>query len=132
MLAAAEDGGTPAMFVRPARELETQQDACQAEISMARRELAAAARTDLAGADGVWRRLADGVEAQDVDARLRARQPVADTFERIVIYRVGVRPAETPKGVIDVLLLAMGGTGTMLRIDASGKWAAAEVLAGAR
>ncbi|MBQ0934665.1 recombinase family protein [Ideonella paludis] len=130
MLAAAEDGGAPAAFVKRARELEAEQAACQAEIEASERELAAAARTNLAGADEVWRRLAEGVEAQDTDARLQARQLVADTFERIVIYRAGVRPKQTPKGTMDVMLLAKGGTARMLRIDSAGKLLAFDDVSG--
>lgn len=126
VIIASTDGGTPLAFVSRARELEAEQAAAQADIDAADRELAAAARTDLHGTDDAWRRLAAGVEAQDVDARLQARQLVADTFERIVVYHAGIRPGGVPKGSIDVLLVAKGGTGRMLRIDRSGGWLAAE------
>ena len=128
MLAAADDGAIPATFVRRARVLEAQQQACQADVAAAERELAAVARSDLAGADEAWRRLAAGVEAQDTDARLQTRQLVADTFDRIVVYRSGVRPADTPKRLIDPMLLAKGGTARMLRINADGELIAAEDL----
>ena len=128
--AGAEDGTAPAAFIRRARDLETEQATAQAEIDAADRELAAAARTDLAGVDGAWQRLAAGVEAQDVDARLQARQLVADTFERIVVYHSGARPAEAPKGAIDVLLVAKGGLGRWLRVDRTGRWLAAEQVDG--
>ena len=114
---ASSDGGTPATFTRRARELETELAQAQAAIATAERELVATARTDLQGADAKWRVLADGVEAQDYDTRLQTRQLVADTFERIVVYHHGVRPGETPAGVIDVMLLAKGGTARMLRIS---------------
>lgn len=93
---------------------------------MYRRELAAVARTGLAGADEIWRSLAAGVEAQDLDARLQTRQLVADTFSRIVVYHSGIRPGQAPKGTIDVLLVAKGGIGRLLRIDQAGGWIAAE------
>lgn len=130
LTAATEDGTVPLAFIRRARELEIEQAAAQAEIDAADRELAAAARTDLAGVDGAWQRLAAGVEAQEVDARLQARQLVADTFERIVVYHSGARPAEAPKGVIDVLLVAKGGLGRWLRVDRAGRWLAAEQVDG--
>lgn len=128
MLASAEDGGTPAAFARRARELEAQLQTVDAEIAAIERELASAARTDITGADAAWRALAAGVEAQDVDARLQARQLVADTFERIAVYRRGLRPDETPESQMDVMLLAKGGTARWLRIDKAGQWVAGEEL----
>ena len=128
-IAAGDDaGGAPLAFVRRARELEAQQAAAQADIEAADRELAAVARTDLSGADETWRRLAAGVEAQDIDARLQARGLVADTFSRIVVYHAGIRPGTGPKGAIDVLLVAKGGVGRLLRIDRAGGWLAAEQM----
>jgi hypothetical protein len=67
-----------------------------------------------------WRTLAAGVEALDYTARMQARQLVADTFERIAVYHHGTRPLETPKGVIEVMLLAKGGKARLLRIDRAG------------
>lgn len=126
LLAADADGGAPATFMRRARELEAKLPQLEAEAAAAERDLAAAARTDLTGADAQWRALAAGVEAQEVDARLQARQLVADTFERIVVYRRGVRPDDTPGGAMEVMLLAKGGTARMLRIDPQGGWLAAD------
>ena len=128
MLEATAEGGAPAAFTRRARALEAEHAEAQAELAAAERELASVARTDLTGADAVWRELAAGVEAQDFDARIRTRQLVADTFERIVIYRRGVRPDDTPEGVMEMMLLAKGGTGRTLRIDAKGRLLAAEGL----
>ena len=132
MLASEDDkgGGVPATFARRARELEAELQKQQTEILGAERELAASARTDLAGTDEVWRKLSAGVEAQETEARLQTRQLVADTFERIVIYHKGVRPAETPAGMMDMMLIAKGGTARLLRINAQGGWVAAESLAG--
>lgn len=126
MLASADDGGVPASFAKRARELEADQARCEADVAAAERELSAAARTDLSGADTLWKELTAGVEAQEYDARLRTRQLVADTFERIVVYHRGVRPDETPKGTIEIMLLAKGGTARLLRIDAKGGWMDAE------
>lgn len=81
------------------------------------------ART-LRGVDTLWRSLAVGVEAQDVDARIQARPPKADTFERrIVVYRRRLRVSATPEGVIDLVLLAKGGRARMLSIRGSGELA---------
>ncbi|SFB97058.1 Resolvase, N terminal domain [Polaromonas sp. OV174] len=129
MLASA--GSVPATFAKRARELEAEQQIQQAEIVAAERDLAASARTHLTGADEIWRKLSEGVEAQDTDSRLQTRQLVADTFERIVIYHKGVRPSETPPGMMDMMLVAKGGTARVLRINAKGEWVAAESMAGA-
>lgn len=126
MLQAAADGGTPLTFVKRARALEADQAELQAKVDAAERELAAAARSDLSGADSVWRSLAAGVEAQDHDARLQARQLVADTFERIVVWHRGITPDETPRGMLDLLLQAKGGTARLLRVDKKGRWVQAD------
>ena len=129
MLASADDG-VPLTFAKRARELEAKQQQLEAEIQAAERDLTATARTDIQGIDQAWTRLADGVEAQDYEARLQTRQLVADTFERIVIYQRGVRPTED-KGPMDMMLLAKGGTARMLRIDRDGNLIMAESLSGA-
>lgn len=87
-----------------------------------------ALRANLDGADERWRTLAAGVEALDHQARMQARQLVVDTFERLVVYRRGARALDEPRGAIDVLLVARGGTARMLSIDKSGAWLAAEDL----
>lgn len=128
MLASAEDG-VPLTFAKRARELETELQKLDAAIQAAERDLAATARTDIRGADAAWKELVDGVEAQDYDARLRTRQLVADTFERIVIYHRGVRPTPAEdKGPVDMMLMAKGGTARMLRMDRKGLLIMAESL----
>jgi len=124
----AGDGELPATFARRGRELEAERVTVQAEVQAAERALAAASRTDIVGADERWRALAAGVEALDYTARMQARQLVADTFAGIVVYRAGLRPERASPGVLDVLLVAKGGQGRMLRIDKAGEWIAAEGL----
>lgn len=124
MLASAGEG-TPAVFARRARILEEELAAAKAEVQAAERDLAAMSRSDNSDANEEWQKLAAGVEAQDVDARLKARQLVADTFERIVIYHHGLRPDHTPKSrdyKIDLVLLAKGGQARALTIDREGNW----------
>ena len=125
MLASADDG-VPATFARRARELEQEQKRLEASVQAAERELTATARTNIEGIDAIWRDLIEGVEAQDHDARLKARQLVADTFERIVIYHRTVSPEDNPKGVMDMMLLAKGGTMRLLRLNAAGQVLAAD------
>jgi DNA invertase Pin-like site-specific DNA recombinase len=112
----------PTTFVQRARELESDRDRAREAAKAAERALADVARAGIKGAASRWRVLADGVDALDYDARMQARQLVADTFESIAVYHHGVRPAETPPGMIDVMLLAKGGTARWLRIDKSGAW----------
>lgn len=85
--------------------------------------MAGAARTDISGADAAWRALAAGVEAQEIEPRLQARQLVADTFERIVVYARGVNPdpnASERDYKIDLVLIARGGVARMLSVDRQG------------
>jgi DNA invertase Pin-like site-specific DNA recombinase len=126
LLSADPGAQAPAVFMQRARELEQQQAQTAADIDAAERDIAAVARTNLSGADDAWRALADGVEAQDEDARIQARQLVADTFERIIVYHRGVTPEDTPAGQLDIMLLAKGGTTRLLRIDKTGRVLAGE------
>lgn len=119
---AAQASETPAVFIKRARELEARQTELKDNVAKAERELAATARTDMTGKDAAWASLAHGVEHLDRDARIKARQLVADTFEKLVIYWRGIRPDETPKGLMDVALVAKGGTSRLLRINQAGDW----------
>lgn len=123
----AADGAAPATFLQRARELEHRQAQTGREIEAAEHELAAVARVELSDdANAAWRELAEGVEAQDTDARIRARQLVADTFENIMVFHRGVKVGVAPPGVIDLLLIAKGGVVRRLRIDKTGRVLAAE------
>jgi DNA invertase Pin-like site-specific DNA recombinase len=123
----ATDGAAPTTFVQRARELEQKQARTAQDLEQAERDLAAVARAELsADADAAWRELAQGVEAQDEDARIRARQLVADTFERILVYHHGVVPDQTPPGTVDLLLIAKGGVARQLRVDKTGRVITAE------
>lgn len=124
----ANTGEAPATFLKRARELEAERSACQDHVATAERALAESARADMDGVDQVWQSLTEGVLRLDPDARLQARQLVADTFDRIVIYHKGMRPDNNPRGVIDVLLVARGGHSRMLSVDGSGAWLAGEVM----
>lgn len=120
----AEDAAAPAVFARRARELEAERETTDRAIQQREHQIAGMARTDLDGADSKWRALAAGVRDLDYDARLQARQLVADTFERIVVYASGIRPGAGDH--IDLVLIARGGVSRMLRLDRAGRWVAAE------
>ncbi|TQL73318.1 recombinase family protein [Delftia sp. HK171] len=128
MLASANEG-TPAVFARRALKLESELYAAQSKLQTAELDLAGAARTDITGAEAAWRALAVGVEAQEITPRLQARQLVADTFERIVVYSRGVNPdpdASARDYKIDLVLIARGGVAKLLSVDRQGILIAAE------
>ena len=128
MLASAADG-TPLVFARRARQLETELDQAEGILVTAERDLAMLSRKNIAGLDEKWRELAAGVVGQDAAVRLRARQLVADTFEKIVVYHHGVSPDDeaTQRDYhIDLLLIAKGGNTRSLRVDRAGNWVQGE------
>lgn len=125
MSAILESEDAPAIFVKKAKQLEADKAAVQAEVSNAERELASVARSDITGLDERWRALAQGVEALDYEARARARQLVADTFEEITIYAAGV-DADRDGGYMDFTLKARGGGARLIRIDKVGGQISAE------
>ena len=104
----------PIAFARKARELEQALARENAAIDRLERELAARARHQTPGMAEAWAALVDGVKALDYDARMKARQLVADTFERIDVYHSGMVPGV--EKVIDVVLHGRGGAVQLLRI----------------
>lgn len=121
----------PAAFRRRARELEQQLSAQQAEIDAIEHELASLAAEPSPAVAQAWAELAVGVEALDYDARVKARQLVADTFDRIIVYHRGMAPQATRswKGTIDLVMVGRHGTTRLLHIDRqSGEWRAGEEL----
>jgi DNA invertase Pin-like site-specific DNA recombinase len=123
---AVDAADTPTAFARRARDLEADQTRLQAGIDQAEHQLGTLARHDIDGADARWRELAAGVMDLDTDARLQARQLVADTFSRIVVYASGLRPDDSPPDIIDVVLVAKGGRSRLLRVDTAGRWVAGD------
>lgn len=115
----------PDMFTRKARELEAETVAVQRSIAHVEAQINSLARNDVDGINTKWAALAQGVQELDYDARLQARQLVADTFSRIVVYATGMRPEEE-NGFTDVVLIAKGGVSRMLRIDKKGNWQISE------
>lgn len=124
----SDNAAAPATFIARARALEEEQLQLAEKVRAAELAISQAARADLAGADERWRSLAEGVERLDYAARTKARQLIADTFETIVVWHSGHRPAEAPRGAIDVQLRAKGGGSRLLRIQASGDWVAGQEI----
>lgn len=129
-LLAADDGATPLVFVRKARELEAELATARIEAQSAERELASASQTNTPAMAEAWQALIHGVSTLNEDARLMARQLVRDTFERIAIYAKGFIPANDSR-TIGLILVARGGASRILIIDKqSGEWRAADDFGG--
>jgi hypothetical protein len=117
----------PLAFARKARELEAQLATEQKAIETLEHELAASANTATPAVAEAWANLVQGVEDLDYSARMQARQLVADTFSRVVIYRSGFDLANNPDKSIDVLLIARHGATRLLHVHRrTGAWIAAE------
>ena len=125
-LLADDTGSPPIIFVKKARELEEEIGRQKSDLEQAERELAgltSALRPTLADE---WSQLASGVQNLDYDSRMKVRQLVADTFEKIVVYHSGVQPNKSKK-FIDLLLISKKGGSRLLRVDRrSGDWIAGE------
>jgi hypothetical protein len=125
------DGAAPATFTQRARELEASRLQALLDVKAAERALAEAARADISGADTKWRTLAEGVNKLDKEARLQARQLVADTFERIVVYHHGMRPdALEASQALDMVLVAKGGASRLLSLSKTGELLNADNVGG--
>ncbi len=132
-LLADESGEAPASFRRRARDLEAKLAGQEAEVEALERELASLASSPTPAIAQAWQELVAGVEALDYDARTKARQMVADTFDRIAIYHRGMTPTPSRswKGTIDLVLVARRGNTRLLHVDRqTGEWRAGEELVG--
>lgn len=122
----ADDGATPMILVRKVRELESSFEQAKQDVADAEAEIASLSRKSPASA-AAWKVLAEAVEAQDYEARLKARQLVMDTFSRIVIYRNGIRPKSGNGTNLDLVLIPRGGAARTLRVHRkTGEWATSE------
>ncbi|MGN7980203.1 recombinase family protein [Burkholderia sp. 22313] len=121
-----DDGDAPAAVLRRVRELESQLANERREVDSFEHHLAAATSIVAPAAADAWQELVDGVDQLDYDARLMARQLVADTFSRIVVYQSGFRPALDGEK-IGLVLVAKRGSTRMLHVDRkTGEWREAE------
>lgn len=112
----ADDGATPLVIVRKAREIEGKLEEARREERQAEAEVARAGARNAPAKAEAWRKLVKGTLELDYDTRMQARQLVAETFERIVVYQQGITPTGGSMAPIDILLLAKGGTPRMLKI----------------
>ncbi|QMI45653.1 recombinase family protein [Burkholderia sp. MBR-1] len=123
-----DDGEAPAAVLRRVRELESQLTSERRTVDSFEHQLTASASNVAPAAAEAWRELVNGVEQLDYDARMLARQLVADTFSKIVIFQSGFRPDDDDGG-IGVVLVAKRGTTRLLNVDRkTGEWRAAEEI----
>lgn len=120
-------GGMSArLFTHKLEALEVELAKAQADARNAESELVAASAhvsPDLAKA---WASLVEGVLDFDFDARVQARDLLSKTFERITIYRHGLRPEVND--AIDIVLVGRGGNSQHIRVDRdTGEWKAGDV-----
>lgn len=121
----ADDDAAPATFARKARDLEADLAEARREETLAEAELNRAARMDAPAEASRWQAIKTAALDLDHDARLQARQLVAETFARIVLYHRSTTPGESHH--VDLTLIAHGGAARMLRIDRkTGAWTAEE------
>jgi DNA invertase Pin-like site-specific DNA recombinase len=112
-----DDGPAPITVMRQIRAMEAEADAARAEIATAERELAGwkpAASPEFASQ---WLDLMEGVELLEPEPRLRARELVRASFQRIVVWHRG-EPAGVADGkVAEIEITARGGGQVWLRVD---------------
>jgi DNA invertase Pin-like site-specific DNA recombinase len=117
------DGPIPKAFVKRGNELEREIETALQAVERAERAVGEVSRAEGAKADQSWSELAAAVDAMNYEARMKARQLVADTFSRIVVYGRGIRPGELPRGSSEVILIAKSGISRGLLVDRTGGWA---------
>jgi DNA invertase Pin-like site-specific DNA recombinase len=121
-----DDDAPPPTLLRQIRGIEADLVAARGVLSSAEAELAVLSRKTPAAAQA-WAELVEAVKAQDYDARLKARQLVADTFSRIVVYRRGIDLSDEGSTVLDLVIIPHGGAARVLRVHRkTGAWIAAE------
>lgn len=125
-LLAADDGATPLVFIRKARELEDELAKAKLSIQSAERELLTTSQAHSPAMADAWSALINGVSSINEDARLMARQLVRETFERIAIYLKGFMP-NADDSTIGIVLVAKGGGSRIVVINRkTGAWKAEE------
>ncbi|KVN79405.1 recombinase family protein [Burkholderia ubonensis] len=119
----------PAALLRKMRDLEAELERERHRCDALDLKVQAMASAETPAAADAWSALVRGVEQLDYDARMQARQLVADTFSRIVIFQSGFYP-ETDDGLIGLMLIAKRGSTRLLHVDRrSGEWRSADDVA---
>jgi DNA invertase Pin-like site-specific DNA recombinase len=128
----SDDGPAPAAFTKRARELEAQLDQQRKVVETLEHQIASTAKHATPATAQAWADLVEEVDALDYDSRMKARQLVADTFSKIVIFMRGFNPPKNPhqrKGSIGLQLITKFGGSRRLEIDRqTGAWETSEDL----
>ncbi|WGS46053.1 recombinase family protein [Burkholderia sp. JSH-S8] len=132
----SDDGAAPAAFMRRARELEAELEQLRREAEALEHQIAASTAHEIPAAAEAWAKLVDGAMALDYDARMKARQLVADTFRQIILFQRGFAPIDDAAadrwkrdGMIGLMLVTKRGGTRLLNIDRqTGAWQAEDNL----
>ncbi|WP_080762319.1 recombinase family protein [Chromobacterium violaceum] len=123
----------PRTFIQKANQLESELNETINRIAGLEAKLAEAMAIATSPAlSSEWAALVEGVKLLDNEARLKAKQLVYQTFEKIVVYSNGLQPKSGRKKgnaapPIDLILIPKGGKPRTLRIDRkTGAWVAGE------
>lgn len=111
----ADDAAAPQMLIQRLREMETKLVSDKARAAVLDAELAVGDTNALPDSEK-WLTLRDGTLGLDNDARMAARRLILDTFSKIQVFSRGAFP-DSPESVVDLLLIAKGGTRRWLRVD---------------
>ncbi|MGS1033090.1 recombinase family protein [Burkholderia glumae] len=119
----------PAALLKRMRDMEAELERERHRCGALELRVHAAASAEAPAAADAWSALVRGVEELDYDARMQARQLVADTFSRIVVFQSGFYP-ETDDGLIGLMLIAKRGSTRLLHVDRrTGEWRSADDVA---
>lgn len=123
----------PAAFAARARAIETEIAALNHAIRADEAALMVEANKPTREAAAIWAESALAALAGDMDARIKVRKLVGETFEKIVLYRYGMNPppieetrGQKDKGW-DLLLVSKSGVSRYLRINREGVVIAATI-----
>lgn len=111
-----ETSAAPALLVKKSRELESEMSKLRDEISVVDARLTVSSQKVDPDISKKWNELRHAVLQLDYNARIKCRQLVADTFDKVLIYFDGAF-ASTPKNAVDLLLIAKGGVRRYLSVD---------------
>ena len=114
---AEDDGPLPITVLRQIRTLEQSAEAERMAIDKTERELSGWRAPSSPDLSAQWVSLFEGVEALDVEARMKARELTRSSFSRIVIWHAGNPAGDEDGQVIDMEITARGGGTMRLRID---------------
>ncbi|MBU9382122.1 recombinase family protein [Burkholderia gladioli] len=124
-----DEGQAPVALLKKMRDIEAELERKRRHCDALEHQKRAAAIAEAPAAADAWSALARGVEELDYDARMQARQLVADTFSRITVFQAGFYPANNDS-LIGLILIAKRGGTRLLHVDRrSGEWHSADDIA---